>query len=275
MKSTDNNVYTTDSDKPVDSWREFFQGRELLLMWTLRDIKVRYKQSIVGIGWALLQPLSLMLMFTFVFSMIVRVPTGDIPYPLFSYTALLPWTFFATAISMGVPSLVNNMNLVTKVRMPREILPIAAVLASLVDFAIASLIFVGMIIFYRIDVDWTALWALPLLGIQVTLTVGLVLLGSSLNVLYRDIRFIVPLALQLWMFASPIIYPVSLVPEPLRFLYFLNPMAVIIEGYRLAILEGLPPDLRAVALSLVVSTLILAIGYHTFKRLEPVFADLI
>ncbi|MCB0254183.1 MAG: ABC transporter permease [Anaerolineae bacterium] len=244
-------------------------------MWTLRDVRVRYKQSVVGIGWAVLQPLSLMLMFTLVFSVIVRVPTGDVPYPLFSYTAVLPWTFFAASIGMGVPSLVNNMNLVTKVRMPREILPMATVLASLVDFAIASLVFVGMIVFYRVSLQWTALWVFPLLVIQIVLTIGVVLLGSSLNVIYRDIRFIVPLATQLWMYASPIIYPVDMVPEPLRPLYFLNPMAGIIEGYRLAILEGLPPDLGAVGLSLLVSTVIFVLGYLAFKRLEPVFADLI
>ncbi len=273
--SADNQVYTADSGKSTGPWRDVLRARELLMMWTLRDVKVRYKQSVVGIGWAVLQPLSLMLIFTLVFSFIVSVPTGDIPYPLFSYTAVLPWTFFATSIAMGVPSLVSNMNLVTKVRMPREILPMATVLASLVDFAIASLVFVGMIIFYRVSLHWTALWVFPLLGIQIILTVGVVLLGSSLNVLYRDIRFIVPLATQLWMYASPVIYPVDLVPEQLLPIYYLNPMAGIIEGYRLAILEGLPPNLPAVGLSLVVSTVILVLGYRTFKRLEPVFADLI
>lgn len=252
-----------------------FRYRELLMMWTLRDVKVRYKQSIVGAGWALLQPLSLMLMFTLVFSVIVRVPTGDIPYPLFSYTAVLPWTFFANSIAMGVPSLVNNMNLVTKVRMPREILPVATVLASLVDFAIASLVFVGMIIFYQVNLYWTALWVFPLLAIQIILTIGVVLLGSSLNVIYRDIRFIVPLATQLWMYASPIIYPVDLVPERLRPIYYLNPMVGLIEGYRMAILEGLPPNFAATGMSLLISTVIFVLGYYTFKRLEPVFADLI
>lgn len=249
--------------------------RELLFMWALREVKVRYKQSLVGIGWAVLQPLSLMLMFTLVFSFIVRVPTGDTPYPLFSYVAVLPWTFFTTSITTGVPSLVNNMNLVTKVRMPREILPLATVLASLVDFAIASLVFAGMIVFYRVSLHWTVLWVLPLLAIQIILTIGVVLLGSSLNVLYRDIRFIVPLATQLWMYASPIIYPIDLVPERLRPLYYLNPMAGIIEGYRLAILAGQPPNLPAMGLSLLVSIVIFVIGYRTFKRLEPVFADLI
>jgi lipopolysaccharide transport system permease protein len=214
-------------------------------------------------------------MFTLVFSFIVRVPTGDIPYPLFSYTAVLPWTLFATSLSMGVPSLVNNMNLVTKVRMPREILPTATVLAGVGDFMIASVIFVAMIIFYRVSLHWTILWVIPLLGTQLILTVGLVLWGSALNVLYRDIRFIVPLVTQLWMYASPIIYPVALVPERLRSIYFLNPMAGLIEGYRSAILLGVQPDLWHVGLSFVISAAIFILGYRTFKRLEPVFADLI
>jgi lipopolysaccharide transport system permease protein len=275
MTPADDYVYSADSGRSTGSWREILGTRELLWMWTLRDVKVRYKQSIIGIGWAVLQPLSLMLMFTLVFSYIVRVPTGDIPYPLFSYTAVLPWTLFATSLSMGVPSLVNNMNLVTKVRMPREILPTATVLACVGDFMIASVIFVAMIIFYQVSLHWTILWIIPLLGTQLILTVGLVLGGSALNVLYRDIRFIVPLVTQLWMYASPIIYPVALVPERLRSLYFLNPMAGLIEGYRSAILLGVQPDLWHVGLAFVISAAIFVLGYRTFKRLEPVFADLI
>lgn len=275
MDSANSHIYVAGPDRAAGSWRELWGARELLFMWALREVKVRYKQSLVGVGWAVLQPLSLMLMFTLVFSLIVRVPTGDVPYPLFSYTALLPWTFFATSIGMGVPSLVGNMNLVTKVRMPREILPLATVLASLVDFAIASVVFVGMALYYRVSLHWTALWVFPLLGIQIVLTVGVVLLGSSLNVLYRDIRFIVPLATQLWMYASPIIYPVSLIPERLRPLYFLNPMAGLIEGYRRAVLEGLAPDPVAVGSSLLISVVVVVLGYRTFKHLEPAFADLI
>jgi len=273
--SLSDQVYTAGPEGSSGTWRDLLQARELLWMWTLRDVKVRYKQSIVGIGWALLQPLTLMLVFSVVFSLVVRVSTGDVPYPLFSYTALLPWTFFSTSLAMGIPSLVNNMNLVTKVRMPREILPMATVLASLVDFSIASVVFVGMILFYRVSLQWTALWVLPLLGIQIILTTGVVLLGSALNVLYRDIRFVVPLATQIWMYASPIIYPVDLIPERLRPFYFLNPMAGLIEGHRAAILRGTTPDLLALALALVVSIVVLVVGYRTFKRLEPTFADLI
>lgn len=275
MHTRRNDTYAASPVSPSRPGRELWAARELLFMWAMRDVKVRYKQSLVGIGWAVVQPLALMLMFTLVFSLIVRVPTGDIPYPLFSYTAVLPWTLLATSLSMGIPSLVNNMNLVTKVRMPREILPMATVLASLVDFAIASLIFVAMIVFYRVSLHWTVLWVFPLLAIQIILTIGVVLLGSSLNVLYRDIRFIVPLATQLWMYASPIIYPVELVPERLRSVYFLNPMAGLLEGYRKVILLGAQPELWTVGVAFVVAAAVFLLGYNVFKRLEPVFADVI
>lgn len=275
MSLADSHMYTGDARKETAGWRRLLQSRELLLLWAGREVKVRYKQSVIGVAWAFLQPLSLMLMFSAVFSLVLRVPTGDIPYPLFSYTALLPWTFFATSVSMGVPSLVNNMNLVTKVSMPREILPMATVIAGLVDFLIASVVFAGMIAFYGVDLHWTALWAVPLLGIQILLMLGLVLGGAALNVLFRDIRFIVPLATQLWMYASPIIYPVELVPESLRTVYYLNPMTGLLEGYRRAILLGLQPDLRGVGLALVVSSAVFLLGLRTFRRLEPQFADLI
>ncbi len=275
MNSLGKNVHQTSPGHQQTFVQRILHSRELLLMWTLRDVKVRYKQSLVGIGWAILQPLSLMLIFTFVFSFIVKVPTGDIPYPLFSYTAVLPWTFFATAISLGVSSLVNNMNLVTKVHMPRKILPIAAVLASMVDFAIGAIILFCMFLFYQEQIYLTALFVFPLLGIQVVLTVGVVLLGSSLNVLYRDIRFLIPLAIQLWMYASPIIYPVQLIPERLQSIYFLNPMAGIIQGYRLSLLDGQQPDFRNTGLALIVSAVIFFLGNLTFNRLEPEFADLI
>jgi lipopolysaccharide transport system permease protein len=216
-----------------------------------------------------------MLIFTVVFSWIVRIPTGDIPYPLFAYTALLPWTFFSSSITFGVSSLVSNINLVTKVSMPREVLPIAAVLAGLFDFAIAALLLMLLLLVYRVVLHWSLIWIIPLLVIQLLLTLGLVLLGSALNVLYRDIRFVVPLAMQLWMYATPIIYPIDVVPEGLRWLYYLNPMATVIDGYRKAILEGLPPDGLAVGLASFISIVVLFAAYMVFKRLEPSYADVI
>lgn len=255
--------------------RTLFGKRELLWIWTEREIRIRYKQSLLGACWAVLQPLSLMLVFTVVFSFIVHVPTGDVPYPLFSYVAVLPWTFFSSSIALGVPTLVTNMNMVTKVSMPREILPVAAVLASLFDLGVAALLFVGMAVFYRVPPTWSALWVAPLLGIELILALGVALLGSALNVLYRDIRFLVPLLTQLWMYATPIIYPLDLIPARFRFLMYLNPMTAVIEGYRQAIIHGSNPEPWGIGVALLISSLVLAFAYLSFKRLERVFADII
>lgn len=255
--------------------RELWRYRGLLLTWTQRNIKVRYKQSLLGAAWAILQPFSTMVIFSVIFTYFVRVSTEGIPYPIFSYTALLPWTFFASSISLGVPSVVNNMNLVTKIYFPREIFPIAAVAASFVDFLVASVVFLGMMVFYRVPLRVTALLVPLLLAIQIVLTLGVVLLASAVNVRYRDVRFVVPLGVQLWMYATPIIYPVSLVPERWRTLYMLNPMAGLIEGYRAVILRGEWPQWECVGLAAVISVGLFLAGYWAFKRLEMAFADII
>jgi lipopolysaccharide transport system permease protein len=255
--------------------RELYRHRDLLVLWTLRDVKVRYKQSLLGVAWAILQPLSIMLIFTLIFSMIARMPSDGLPYPLFSYVALLPWTMLATALTTAVPSLTTNMNLVSKVYFPREILPIAAVLASVVDFLVASVIFVVLMLLYGVSVG-PAIVALPLLVlVQLALMLGLTMWASALNVFYRDIRFVVPLATQLWMYVTPVIYPVSLVPERFRPLYMLNPMATVVEGYRRALLLDQPPDLGSLGLAAVVSLVALWSGYRYFKRAELQFADVI
>lgn len=253
--------------------------RDLLWLWTMREVQVRYKQSLLGIAWAVLQPLALTIMFTIVFSRLVRVDTGGIPYPIFSYTALVPWTFFSTSLSFGISSLVNNMNLVTKIYFPREILPLASVGAAFVDFLVSAAILAGMMAIYGVRPGWTILWVLPLLALQIALTIAVVLLGSALLVFFRDVRFVVPLLIQVWMYASPIIYPSSLVsdlvPERLRTLYFLNPMAGIIDGYRRVLLTSEAPDFGALAVGSAVTLVLLVGGYSFFKRSEPVFADLI
>jgi lipopolysaccharide transport system permease protein len=249
--------------------------RDLLWLWTLREVQVRYKQSLLGVGWAVLQPLALTVVFTIVFSQLVRVDTGDVPYPIFSYAALVPWTFFATSLSFGTASLVNNMNLVTKIYFPREILPLASVGAAFVDFVISAVILGGMMMVYRVIPGWTSLWVVPLLILQIALTAAVVLLGSAFLVFFRDVRFVVPLLTQIWMYATPIIYPVSLVPEQYRTLYFLNPMASVIDGYRSVLLRNEPPRVEALALGAVVTVVLLIGGYLFFKRAEPVFADLI
>lgn len=251
------------------------QYRDLLWLWTLREVQVRYKQSLLGIAWSILQPLALTVIFTIVFSRLVRVDTGDIPYPIFAYTALVPWTFFATSLSFGIASLVNNMSLVTKIYFPREILPLAAIGAAFVDFLVSTVILAGMMLIYNVQPGWVILWISLLLLLQIALTIGVVLLGAALLVFFRDVRFVVPLLTQVWMYASPIIYPVSLVPEQFRTFYFLNPMAGIIDGYRRVLLTGEAPQMDALALGSAVTLVLLVVGYSFFKRSEPVFADLI
>ncbi len=252
-----------------------YNYRDLLFLWTGREIRVRYKQSLLGIGWAILQPIVLTVVFTLVFSRIVQVNTGGVPYPIFAYAALVPWTLFATSLSFGIPSLVNNLSLVSKIYFPREILPFANIGAALLDFAMAGLVFVAMMFIYQIPITIYALWVIPLLGIQIILMAGVTLLGSAAIVFFRDVRFVIPLLIQVWMYASPVIYPTSLIPAAYQPLYFLNPMAGIIDGYRLVLISGQPPNIPALLVATVVSLALLIIGYFVFKRSEPLFADLI
>jgi lipopolysaccharide transport system permease protein len=254
---------------------ELFHYRELLWSWVVRDIKVRYKQSLLGAAWAILQPLSATVIMAVVFSRFVRVSTDGIPHPIFYYSALLPWAFSATSVSFGTSCLVNNMNLVTKIYFPREILPISAVLASFVDFLVAAVIFVGMMIFYRVPMSLSWVWVPLLLLIQILLTMGIVFFASALNVFYRDIRFVVPLGMQLWMYLTPIIYPVSLVPEQFRALYMLNPMAGLIDSYRRIVLQAQWPDVTYLLTAAVISVVVFLLAYIYFKRAEAVFADII
>ncbi len=249
--------------------------RDLMMLWTAREIRVRYKQSLLGIGWAVLQPIALTVIFALVFSRLIQVNTGGIPYPIFAYVALVPWTFFATSLSFGIPSLVNNLSLVSKIYFPREILPFANIGAALLDFAMAGVVFLGMMVIYQIPITLNVLWVIPLIGIQIILTAGVTLLGSALIVFFRDVRFVIPLLIQIWMYASPVIYPTSLIPAAYQPLYFLNPMAGIIDGYRQTMVAGQPPNIPALLVATAVSLVALIIGYFVFKRSEPMFADLI
>ena len=259
----------------LNSIRELVRYRGLLWMWVLREIKIRYKQSFLGAAWAVLQPLALMIIFSIVFTRLTQVPTTGIPYPLFSYVAVLPWTFLATSISFGVPSLINNLNLVTKIYFPREILPLGAIGASFFDYLIASSIFVLMLLFYRVQITSAILWLPVVLFIQLILIIGVTLLGAAIIIHYRDLRFIVPLGLQIWLYASPVIYPISLVPEEWRLLYRLNPMAGVISSYRQIILHGEPPLFESLMPSMIVGIIIFISGYFIFEKLETSFADLI
>ena len=255
--------------------KSLYDYRDLLKMWAMREIKVRYRQSLLGAAWAVLQPLGLMLVFTAVFSYLTRVPTGDVPYPLFCYTALLPWTFLATSISFAAPSMISNLNLVTKIYFPREILPMAILIAAFVDFLVASVVFAGMLVFYQVTPTVNLLWLPVLLAIQIALTLGVVLFLSALSVKYRDIRFVVPLGLQIWMFASPVIYPASLIPTRFQALYSLNPTVGLMNAYRSVVIHGSGPEPVSLIASAVVSVTLMVAGYLYFKRFESTFADII
>lgn len=259
----------------IQNLRLLYQHRELLMIWTLREIKVRYKQSALGGIWAIAQPLSLMLIFSVIFTVFVKIPTSGVPYPIFAYAALLPWIFFSTAVTSAVSSLTQNLNLVTKVYFPREIIPAAVVAASFADFLVASLVFIGMMIYYRIPITPAFLLIPILICLQVLLVLGIALIASAMNVFYRDLRFVIPLGLQLWMYATPIIYPLTVVPERYQGLYLLNPMADLVEAYRRIALEGSWPEWGSLETTAVISFLVFVLGYLYFKRVEWEFADII
>lgn len=255
--------------------KELYKFRELILVWSIREVRVRYKQSILGAAWAILQPLSMMAIFTVIFSLFAKMPSDGIPYPIFSYSALLPWTLFSSALSYGIPSLVYNLNLVVKTYFPREVLPIGVVGASLLDYLIASSIFLVMMIYYDYPLRLTMLWIPVILLIQLMLALGVAFIGSALLVFYRDVRFIIPLGTQLWFYATPIIYSSSIIPERFQTIYALNPMVGVINAYRRVILYGENPVWSELGLAAVVSVIIFVLGYYIFKRLEVSFADLI
>lgn len=264
------------TSSPLANVRELLRYRELLYVVAQREIKVRYKQAVLGALWAVIQPSALMVVFTVFFSLYIGIPSDGVPYPLFAYAALLPWTFFSTALSSAVPSLIANSHIITRIYFPREIVPLASVLAALADFAVASIVFVGMFLFFHVAPTWNMLFVVPLLAVQVVFTAGLCLLLSAFTVLYRDVRFTLPLLLQIWMFSTPVLYPVSVVPERVRGVYLaLNPMAAIIDGYRRALVQAQSPDLLHLASASVISLVLLGLAYVYFKRLEREFADII
>jgi len=258
-----------------ENLRELYDYRELLWVWTLRGIKVRYKQSFFGFAWAIFQPLALTTIFVLVFSYFVRLPSDGIPYPIFVYSAMLPWSFFSRSVVGGIHSLVGNMNLVKKIYFPRAIFPTAAVAVHFVDFVCGLVVFLALMVYYRVPLN-PAMGMLPVLFlIQLLLTTGVSLGASAINVFYRDVNQMAPLLLQIWMYACPIIYPVSLIPDWLRPWYMLNPMAVIIDAYRSIILKGQLPDMPMVGMAAALSLGIFALGYLVFKHLEDQFADVI
>jgi lipopolysaccharide transport system permease protein len=251
------------------------QHRHLLWALSLHRIKVRYKQSVLGILWAILQPLSMMLIFTFLLSYVARMPSDGAPYALFAYTALLPWNLLSSSVSNATTSLVSHSQFVTKVYFPREILPLSYVVASLFDFAVASILLVGMMIHYRVPLGLNTLYVLPLLALLGCTTIGTALLFSATNARFRDIGVAVPLFMQLWLFATPVIYPLSVVPARVRTVYQLNPMVGVIENFRQVILRGAAPDFQSLAMSAVVGVLLLVCAYIYFKWMDGTMADFI
>jgi lipopolysaccharide transport system permease protein len=259
----------------INRLKELFSYRELLYTLTAREIQVRYRQSILGIAWAVLQPVALMLMFTLIFSVLLKVDSDDIPYPIFSYSALLPWTFFSNSLSSAIPSLESNAALIKKIYFPRELFPISSVLAAFVDFLIAAIIFLGLMFYYHVSFTTNMLYVVPILLIQIIFTLGICFFASALNVYYRDIRYALPLLIQLWMYASPIIYPMSQVPDHLKTFYLLNPMAGIMDGYRNVLVKGLAPEFYYVGIAAAGAIILFVLGYLYFKRIEMTFADVI
>ncbi|MEJ7578257.1 MAG: ABC transporter permease [Pyrinomonadaceae bacterium] len=258
---------------PLDL-RGLWAYRELLYFLTWRDIKVRYKQTLIGATWAILQPLFTMLVFTIFFGILIGVPSDGVPYPLFAYAGLLPWTFFANAVTNSSNSLIVNSNLISKVYFPRIMIPAAAVAAGLMDLVIASVILIGLAFYYRVTLTWGIL-LLPFFVLLTTLlALGLGICVSALNVKYRDVRHALPFILQSWMFMTPIIYPASVVPAQFQWALALNPMTGIVEGFRAALYGGsLNPT--AIAISVALTFLLLVGSAYVFKRIERVVVDFI
>ena len=271
-------------DKPVvagappKTWvgldlREVWAYRELLYFLTWRDLKVRYKQTILGAVWVIIQPLFTMLVFSLFFGKLVGTP-DNIPYPLFVYTGILPWTFFSNSVVNSSNSLVSSSNLITKVYFPRMIIPAAAVAAGLVDLAVASVVLVGLTLYYDVALAWSMLWLPLLVALATLLALGIGLGVSALSVKYRDIRHALPFILQLWMFSSPIIYPTSLFSEKWRWLLAINPMTGIVEGIRSALL-GRALNWHMLSISAGMILILLVCSAYFFRRIETSFADLI
>ena len=265
---------------PSQGWvslrlREVWEYRELLYFLAWRDVKVRYKQTGLGVVWALLQPLLGMLVFTVFFGRLAKVPSDGIPYPLFSYSALIAWQLFATSITESSNSVVGNERLITKIYFPRLVIPIASILAGLVDFAIAFVLVIAMMAYYGVHPRW-AILSLPLFILfELATALGAGLWLSALNVQYRDVRYTVPFLVQFWMFASPVVYSSTLIPARWRPVYGLNPIAGVIEGFRWALLGKHPaPGVMFAVSSLVVASLLVT-GLYYYRRMEKNFADMV
>jgi len=252
-----------------------WQYRELLYFLVWRDVMVRYKQTSIGVAWAILQPLITMVIFTLIFGNLAKIPSDGIPYPVFAFTALLPWTYFSQALTRSSSSVVSSSSLVTKIYFPRLLIPLAASVAPIIDLLFSFLVLLVLMAWYKTAPTW-GLLALPLfLGLAIITALAVGLWSSALNVRYRDVGHIIPFLTQVWMYASPVAYPASMVPEKWRLLYSLNPMVGVIEGFRWALLGKQSPDFLVMAASSTVVLALLVGGIIYFKRTEQTFADVI
>lgn len=266
--------------RPSKGWtalnlRDLWRYRELIYFLTWRDIKVRYKQTVLGAAWAVIQPLVNMVVLTIIFGNFAKLPTDGVPRPIFTFTALLPWGLFAKALSDAGRSMLSNRNMITKVYFPRLIIPLASVMGGIVDFMIQMVILLGMMFFYHYYPTWNV-WTLPfflLLALVTALGFGLWL--SALNVLYRDVGYILPFLTQLWMLVTPVAYSANVVPEPWKLIYALNPMVGVVEGFRWAMLGTQEAPGPILAISTTISVLLLVTGMYYFRRMERTFADMV
>ena len=258
-----------------DWLRDFVQYRELFYFLAWRNITVRYKQTILGIGWALLQPVFSMIVFTVLFGKFANLPSEGVPHPLFYFSALLPWTYFSSTLTLAGNSLIQDPNLITKVYFPRAILPASAALSSLVDFGIGYLLLLAMLTYYQIAPSWQSLlWPL-LVVLLVMLSLGISLFLAALNTKYRDVKYVVPFLLQVGLFVTPVIYPISMIPERYRMFAALNPLSGIIEAFRAVLIPLKPIDWQLLGISAVVTVSVLIVGSLYFRNTERTFADLV
>jgi lipopolysaccharide transport system permease protein len=266
--------------RPSHGWvslrlRDLWEYRELLYFLVWRDVKVRYKQTVLGAAWAIIQPFFTMVVFSLFFGRLAKMPSDGIPYPIFSYAALVPWTFFASGLSQSSNSLVGSANLITKVYFPRLVMPISSVISGTVDFVLAFIVLLGMMLFYGIVPTINVIWLPLLLLLALVAALGVGLWLSAMNVQFRDVRYVVPFLTQFWLFATPIAYPSSLLSEPWRTLYGLNPMVGVVEGFRWALLgTNTAPGFVIIASSLA-ALFLLASGAFYFRRMEKTFADVV
>ncbi|OIP87710.1 hypothetical protein CO009_01410 [Candidatus Shapirobacteria bacterium CG_4_8_14_3_um_filter_35_11] len=256
--------------------KNIIKWHELLWQMVGREVKSRYKQSILGYFWVILNPLAQMLVMSFAFSIILRIPTNaasNIPYSIFLFVALLPWNLFANSLSSSAASLVGSASIITKVYFPRTILVLSTIIAKIIDFLFALIILIIYMIIYQIPINLNILWVIPIFFIQQIFTLGLSLFFAASNLLYRDIQYLLTLIITLWLYLTPVIYPADIVPDKFKIFFQLNPMAVIINAYRQTVLGGGSPNLLSLSIALTVSILTLYAGFSYFKSREKIFAD--